>query len=349
MRPLQRYLDDLEARIDLPQEDLLLQEWLAFTHNRFDGQYFSPRRSAALPPSVEWPQVSINAALEDFDLMALQQYGECSQKLADGNGAMLNVRCNYGTSIIPSLFGAELFLMDEALNTLPTSRPFNDLDAIKRIVDAGVPDIHQAYVSRVLEMAQHYVAIGQAYPKIGATVHIYHPDLQGPLDICEIIWGSTMFYAFYDQPDLVKALLEIVTQTYIDCMRAWIDIVPFREGGNAHWGLFHQGNIMLRNDSAMNLSSAMYDEFVRPYDQRLLDEFGGGAVHFCGRGDHYIASLSEMEGLHALNMSQPEYNDMEIIYAHTVDKGIKIIGLDRATAEKAVAGGRNLHGCVHAL
>jgi uroporphyrinogen-III decarboxylase len=159
----------------------------------------------------------------------------------------------------------------------------------------------------------------------------------------------SLFYAFYDQPDLVRVLLEIVTQTYIDCMRAWVDIVPFRQGGNAHWGLFHQGNIMLRDDSAMNLSPAMFDAFVRPYDQRLLDEFGGGAVHFCGRGDHYVASLSEMEGLHALNISQPEYNDMEAIYAHTADKGIKIIGLGRAAAEKAVAGGRNLRGQVHAL
>jgi hypothetical protein len=349
LRALRIYLDDLEARIDPQQEDLLLLEWLTFTQDRCDGQFFSPRRSVASPPSVEWSPVSINAALEDFDLMALQQFGECSRALADGSGTMLNVRCNYGTSIIPSLFGLELLRMDEALNTLPTSRPFNDLDAIKRIVDAGVPNINQGYVSRVLEMAERYVAIAREYPKIGTYVHIYHPDLQGPMDICEIIWGSTMFFAFYDQPDLVQALLEIVTQTYIDCMRAWVDLVPFREGGNAHWGLYHQGNIMLRDDSAMNLSPAMYDEFVRPYDQRLLDQFGGGAVHFCGRGDHYIASLSEMEGLHALHMSQSEYNDMEIIYANTVDKGIKIIGLDRTTAEKAIAGGRNLHGQVHAL
>jgi uroporphyrinogen-III decarboxylase len=200
----------------------------------------------------------------------------------------------------------------------------------------------------VLEMAQRYVAIGQEYPKIGATIHIYHPDLQGPMDICEIIWGSSMFYSLYDQPDLVKALLEIVTETYIRFLRAWTEIVPFREGGNVHWGLFHGGNIMLRDDSAMNLSAAMFNEFIRPYDQRLLAEFGGGAIHFCGRGDHYIADMSEMDGLYTINMSQPDYNDMETIYANTVDKGINIVGLDRAVAEDAVARGRDFHGRVHA-
>ena len=81
--------------------------------------------------------------------------------------------------------------------------------------------------------------------------------------------------------------------------------------------------------------------------QRLLDEFGGGAIHFCGRGDHYIASLSEMNGAYAIQMSQPEYNDMETIFAHTADKGIGIVGLDRRAADEAVARGRDLRGRVH--
>jgi len=345
---LRKCLDDLEARIVPEGEERLLQEWVDFTEDRFDGDIFSPQRSRPSPPGVEWPRVSINAALEDFDMMALHQYGLCSAALALGNGHLLCVRCNYGTSIIPLLFGVEPFVMDEELDTLPTSKPLHDIDAIKRIVDAGVPDIHRGYGAQVLEMGERYQTLVREYPKIRQYVYIYHPDLQGPMDICEVVWGSTMFYSLYDQPDLVKALLEIVTETYIRFMRAWTEIVPFREGGNVHWGLFHKGNIMLRDDSAMNLSPEMFNEFIRPYDQRLLDEFGGGAIHFCGKGDHYIADMSEMEGLYAINMSQPEYNDMETIYANTVDKGIKIIGLARAAAEEAVARGRDLHGRVHA-
>jgi hypothetical protein len=47
-------------------------------------------------------------------------------------------------------------------------------------------------------------------------------------------------------------------------------------------------------------------------------------------------------------MSQPEYNDMETIYRHTVDKGINIIGLRPETAQASAAKGRDLHGRVHA-
>ena len=123
IRALKKCLGDLEARIVPEQEDRLLQEWTDFTADRFDGDIFLPQRSELSPPGIEWPQVSINAALEDLDMMALQQYGECSQRLANGIGTLLCVRCNYGTSIIPLLFGVEPFVMDEELDTLPTSRP----------------------------------------------------------------------------------------------------------------------------------------------------------------------------------------------------------------------------------
>jgi hypothetical protein len=344
---LRQCLDDLEARIDPQQEEDLLRQWIAFSRGQFRGDVFAPTRPRPAPPRVEWPRASVNAALFDFDMMALQQYGACSEQLAAGSGALMNARCNYGTSIIPLLYGVEPFIMDEELDTLPTSWPLNDVDAVRRIVDAGVPELRGGYAGRVLEMGARYRAIADEYPRIGRHVHIYHPDFQGPMDICEVVWGSTIFYAMVDQPELVHALLEVVTETYIRFMRAWLNVVPFEAHGNAHWGYFHQGNLMLRDDSAMNLSPAMFDQFVRPYDQRLLDEFGGGAIHFCGKGDHYVDRLPHMPGVYAVHMSQPEYNDMERMLAHTADAGINLLGLEPEAARKVLAGGRDLHGRVH--
>ena len=103
---------------------------------------------------------------------------------------------------------------------------------------------------------------------------------------------------------------------------------------------------MLRTDSAMNLSPAMFDEFIRPYEQKLLDGLGGGAIHFCGRGDHYIASMSAMPGLTGIAMSQPHLNDMEVIYRHTVDKGIPLLGFNPKAVAEALAAGRPLRGRV---
>ena len=83
-----------------------------------------------------------------------------------------------------------------------------------------------------------------------------------------------------------------------------------------------------------------------PYDKKLLERYGGGVIHFCGRGDHYIELLSTLPQVYGINMSQPECNDMETIYKHTVEKGIKILSFDAAQAQKDLSRGgfnHNLH------
>ncbi len=347
---IEKYLEDLERRIDAQTEQRLCKDWVDFTEGRFGhqrpGEIFSPRRQKTSAPGIEWPSVSVNEALDDFDKMALQQFSSCSQMLEDGGG-LLCVRSNYGTGILPSLFGAELFIMEDQTNTLPTTRPLKSIEKIKQVVDAGVPDLNLSLGGKTLEMGRRFMAIKENYPRIGKYVQVYHPDVQGPMDVCELLWGSGLFAALVDAPNLVKSFLELITQTYIQYMHKWAEIAPFSNGCQAHWSMMHKGRIMLRDDSAMNLSPAMFDQFIKLYDQRLLDEFGGGAIHFCGRGAHYIESMCRMHGVHAIAMSQPEYNNMETIYRNTVDKGIKLIGLSRDAAEAALAAGRELHGQVH--
>jgi len=346
---LDRYLRDLEERIDPAVEEDLLSRWVNFTEGNFSGSLFSPKRERPIPPQIEWPEVKVNETLDDFDKMALGQFKACSDLLAAGGGSLLAVRANYGTGIIPSLFGAELFVMEEELDTLPTTRPLKGgKEAIRRLIDRGIPDLEQGLGGKVFEMGRRFCRIGERYPRIGKYVRLYHPDTQGPMDICELLWGSDLFLDVIEEPQLVHRLLELVTETYIAFMKKWEENFPFwEEDYEVHWGLLHGGNIMLRDDSAMNFSPQFFDEFIKPYDERLLREFDGGALHFCGRGDHYIESASTMAGLHAINMSQPDYNDMEPIYSHTVDKGINIVGLSREEALRAVGDGRDLRSLVH--
>ena len=103
---------------------------------------------------------------------------------------------------------------------------------------------------------------------------------------------------------------------------------------------------MLRVDCAMNFSPEVYEEFIEPCDRRLLDEFGG-SVHFCGKGDHYIHRIAHLPRPLVVNVAQPEYNDMEVIFQHTIDKGIAVLALPRWAGDAALAGGRDLRGKVH--
>ena len=345
---IEKYLEDLEKRIDPETENALMEEWVEFSRGNFKGDIFEIERRKKSPPLIPWPDITVNRSMEDFDKMALRLLGMCSKNIENGDGALMSVRSSYGTVIVPSLFGVELFFMEDKLNTLPASKPVKDgKNTIKKLVAKGVPDLNGGLCSKVFEMGERFSKIFETYPKIGKYVHLYHPDFQGPLDNCEQIWGSDLFLDLLDEPCLVKDFLALLTEIYIALMHKWIKIAPFAKDFNVHWGMLHKGNIMLRIDSGMNISPEMYTEFVVPYDQKLLDTLGGGGIHFCGKGDHYIDQLSAMRGVFAVPMSQPELNDMEKIFKYTIDKGIKLLGFPVKAAEKALASGRDLHANVH--
>ena len=345
---MQSFLEDLETRLDPATEEELYRQWHEFVDGEFSGDIFSPRRRCTTRPSIEWPTVRINEALEDFNKMLLQQFGGCSRMLEGGGGGLLCVRANYGSSILPSLFGVKLFIMDDQFNTLPTTEPLSGgADAVRALLDRGVPDLNTGFGARTLEVGRRFMELMAPYPKLSEYVCVYHPDTQGPMDICEVLWGSALFLDIMDMPDLVKDFLALITDTSIAFLHKWQEAVPFSGDSEVHWSMLHKGHVMLRDDSAMNFSPEMFDEFIAPYNQRILDEFGGGAGHFCGRGEHFIDRLCALRGFHGVAMSQPEYNDMETIFRHTVDRDIPLLGLARSAAEKALARGRDLHGNVH--
>lgn len=238
--------------------------------------------------------------------------------------------------------------MPREMHTLPTTRSFNDTDRIRSTLEAGVPDLNGGFGGRVFAFGELCAEVFKDYPKISRYVQVYHPDTQGPLDLAELLWGGEMFYEMFDDPDFVHDVLNLITETYIRFMDRWYSIIPkVTEGLTVHWGLMHKGTILLRNDSAMNLSPDFYREFSVPYDSRLLEYYGGGCMHFCGRGDHYIDLLTSIPGLTGVNLSQPHLNDMEKIYAAVIRNGKKIIGFPPAVAAEYTARPDAVRGMIH--
>ena len=332
------WLETLENTIDLDWEREKFERWRrVLDFQPVDGAFRVAATAAGGREPGDWPRVSVNQAIADPALMLLQQLRPVYEAACRRSHAALNIRCNYGTGILPSLFGAELFWMDEQLDTLPTTRPLEGEDAIDRLLDSGVPPLENGLGGRVFETAEFFMEALAPYPGIREAVWLYHPDLQGPIDVVELLWGSGMYYAFYEEPEKLKALTALVTETYIRFLRRWLELVKPRAGGEymAHWGCFFKGQVMLRDDTVVNLSPEMYAEFVRPHDERILEEFGAGAIHFCGKADHLVELMTASPRLTALNLSQPELNDMRKVYRATVERGIV---LNCPWREEALAG-----------
>ncbi|MBN1807691.1 MAG: hypothetical protein JW909_01390 [Planctomycetes bacterium] len=323
MAELNRWLDKLENSLDPDFERRKLSEWKRLLNFESFSTGFRMNDSEGGDAPGEWPSVLVNDAIRSMEQMLLQQLAPVYRASCARTRHVPCIRANYGTGILSSVFGAEMFWMDESLDTLPTTRPFQDPSAIDRMLDAGIPDLLTGLGASVFQTAEYFIEMLAPYPLLKEFVWIYHPDLQGPVDILELLWGSEMYIAFYSEPEKIKAALALITDTYAAFMREWMKIVPERDTGYfAHWHRLFKGHVMLRDDSIVNLSPAMYAEFVKPYDERLLKEFGSGAIHSCGHIDHCIDLMTRSDSLTAFNMSQPEMNDMNKIFAATVGKGI---------------------------
>ncbi|NLD87960.1 MAG: hypothetical protein GX633_06850 [Clostridiales bacterium] len=321
-------LEDIEKRIDCDTEDDFHSQWRSFWSGEFNEVIFAPKRRKTTMPSLEVRQININDALSDLELMLDHQLAKVSHALSVETYAPC-VRANYGTGIMTSLFGAEIFVMPREMDTLPTTRSYNDSEPVRRILERGIPDLCSGFGQNVFGFGELAREVFSNYPKIEKYVTVFHPDTQGPLDVCELLWGSEMFYEMYDDPDFVHDVMTLISETFTAFLEKWYKIIPKKNGLNVHWSWVHPGPIMLRNDSAMNLSPELYREFALKYDKRLLEHFSGGCVHFCGRGDHYIDMLLSLDCVTCINFSQPHLNNMDVIFDSIVRNNKKFLAYPR--------------------
>lgn len=213
------------------------------------------------------------------------------------------IRANYGVGTLASLFGLNCRIVN---GNLPWVDHVENTDEIKKIISNGVPELRAGLGARVFDTQVYYNEQLSHYPKCQKYIPVYHPDLQGPFDIAHLIWGPDIYYALYDDPEIVHELLGLVTDTYIKFIKELKKTINDEEDGyNFHWGTLYAGRIVLRDDSPVNLSREMYEEFVKPYDERILKEFGSGSIHYCGRADQWVFEMMESEGLEAMNFGQP--------------------------------------------
>ena len=139
-------------------------------------------------------------------------------------------------------------------------------------------------------------------------IPIHICDMQGPIDVCGQLWGyDNLFVCAYEEPEYFHKLLSKVTDAFILFWKkqqailgdtfvgthlfAW-DWVPLDNGA------------ALSADSLVMVSPDYYDQFFKPYIERIGKTFGGLAVHSCGDFRAVIPNLCNTPHVKAVNASQ---------------------------------------------
>ena len=168
-------LEDIERRIDPETEEDYKAQWRDFLYGRFDSEIFTPKRKKLSPPTIPYPSVHINDAIEDLDLMMQMQLVGVSAAL---NHPTISpcLRANYGTGILSTIFGAQVFMMPRQASTLPTTRPCNDPEWMRAMVERGMPDLRAGFGGNVLDFGEYWAELTAPYPKVQKYVAMYQPD-----------------------------------------------------------------------------------------------------------------------------------------------------------------------------
>ena len=295
MDSLKRLLEYCENRIDTQS-----------ITNKIENQKRCLRFQEVSAPSVrvqyanpEFKPYSMEEIHQDVAKMMYNELAGCLPQIETNDGGIPMIRANYGVGILPSVFGVHCHIFNGNM-------PWCDhvgKEGVKAILSKGIPNMTSGFGQKVMDTYAFYTEMLSHYPKCKQAIQFYHPDYQGPFDVAHLLFGSDIYMEMYDDPDFIHELMELVCQTYIISMR---NIKQYfndeTEEFVYHWHHLFPGKIVLRDDSAVNLSAPMYEEFVKPYNDKVLQAFGSGSMHFCGRADHWVFDMLADENIKAYNV-----------------------------------------------
>ena len=249
----------------------------------------------------DWPLFPYKETFDNPEKMLWNQLYEPYVGTTVRDDRMLTVRPNFWTANIPSHFGFH-FKMDETTTWIQAC---HDADAIRRLIDRGVPDVTSGLARRAIEIFAIY-RDHLAEAGLADVVHLFQPDNQGPFDCAYAMSGEEILTAMYDTPELVHRFLDLLSETTIAYVRAMKRAMREPADHMYHWWYRVPGGVRIVDDSTIMLSPEMYDEFSRPYTERIYAAFGGGYMHYCGHGLQSQHQRVATRGLRGIEMGSAE-------------------------------------------
>ncbi len=340
-RVVRRLLDALEPRIDLDhvaRARARQRAALDGTADRPPIVFYLPYEGQEITPYL-YPEAYADPAKMMVNEL-LVGFTSLYHAVDLRDDAPYCLRPNLGTGIIASQFGAEIRLVrDDMPWVMPLGssegkplggserKPLGTIERIRAVVDAPLPDVRSGLVARALEQYDYFAQAVVDYPNCRAAFQFTCPDLQGPFSTAELLWGSAIYLAFYDEPDLVRRLLARIADQMIAVYRLIAPHTRDRMGQGycCQHAVAVKGNLLIRDDSMINLSPKMYRDMVLPVDRHLAEELGGAGVHFCGNGAQQVDNLLRIPDLGSIDLGNPEQLNLDALYQKLSRRAVALV------------------------
>jgi hypothetical protein len=243
-------------------------------------------------------------------------------------------RVTPGYMTLATMFGMEVHWSDD-----PSQPPgakghmIHDMEEVYRLkrprIDAGLMP------ENVRRLRMHAV-------NLPPDVYITGIDAGGPLNTCKDLLGTELFYtAFHDHPQAFHHLLNLVTDLQLEVYQ---EIVRAVGGINRMTGIDFDPawapecyKSFVSDDVCATIGPRVFEEFSRPYNNRLFRPWGSGLLHNCGPHPckHlYLGHEPKLKGLSlSYKYSRKEFPELRKIFAGW---GIMHVLLDNETTPEAI-------------
>ena len=236
----------------------------------------------------------------------------------------LAIRNNHGTIQVASLLGGKWDMHEDSP---PWIEPWGSAEPVQALVDSTDPvDLSGGVIGPSIKTLLFFAEQLARVPKCHKAIQISMPDLEGPFSTAEQLWGSDIYIAMIERPNLVTALMEKVVATMLELEKLYRPyardrLEPF---ANSQHGYNIPGRLLNRIDSAVLVSPNDYRNTIAPMDARVLKAVGGGSIHFCGNGEHLVEPMLEIPDLKGLDFGESRMMDIDRIYALCRERNVTI-------------------------
>jgi hypothetical protein len=219
--------------------------------------------------------------------------------------AQLSFRPNFGVGTLASVFGCGTDMNE---NDMPW---VNDRPPRARLLDVDLDALDRTgLIPRVIEFIGYAREMLTPVPQ----VHLFMPDLQGPMNTAFLLRQQDIFLDMIDDPGWYHRLMEVICEVYIRLTRRLKAELgePLDEG--YHGAMYMAtGGARVVDDVSIMLSPGQYEEFSLPYARKCLAPFGGGWVHSCGDISHQLDFYLNAPEIKCVNFGEPEKYDFAAV------------------------------------
>lgn len=254
-----------------------------------------------VPEYHEYDHYTLREQFHDDEKMLTESLWDLIGWARTPGDAQLSLRPNFGVGTLASVFGCRTDMGDNDMPWVTDRPPRNqllDLD-LDRLDQAGL-------IPRVIG----FIRFARKALKHIPDVHVFMPDLQGPMNTAFLLRQQDVFLDMLDDEDYYRRLMDTIAEVFIRLTTRLKHELGEPLDSGYHGAMYMAGGgARVVDDVSIMLSPEHYERYSLPYARRCLAPFGGGWIHSCGNISHQLRFYLEAPEIKGVNFGEPEYYD----------------------------------------